>query len=267
MKVATLLCPPILCKKSPRNPDLKEVGHSLSLDEKQSPLEYGSVCIPPAVSVDKAAQASGSWELEANVNQKHSIQTCHHISVSHYYWTFKDKSNFKMKKEDFETLQSIARLNCQIFPRGKKWKAPQQSAFRSFQKPQPTVWDWIWMGCEKDQKTTKWYKSRVAWAYVICITCIFEAETKSWITRLVRSLSTENKNRRDLVSLRGTSIHDSGVMWMFFPWDSGGELLNVPNVIVCQASWSKVLGQCPFDSRVPAAWACYCTIRTYFKCS
>ena len=63
--------------------------------------------------------------------------------------------------------------------------------------------------------------------------------------RLVRSLSTENKNRRDLVSLRGTSIHDSGVMWMFFPWDSGGELLNVPNVIVCQASWSKVLGQCP----------------------
>ena len=166
MKVATLLCPAILCKKSPRNPDLKEVGHSLSLDEKQSPLEYGSVCIPPAVSVDKAAQASGSWELEANVNQKHSIQTCHHISVSHYYWTFKDKSNFKMKKEDFETLQSIARLNWQIFPRGKKWKAPQQSAFRSFQKPQPTVWDWIWMGCEKDPKTTRWNKSRVAWAYV-----------------------------------------------------------------------------------------------------
>ncbi len=56
----TLLRLAILCKKSANNPDLKELGYSLLLDVKWSPLQYRSVCIAPAVSVDKAAQASGS---------------------------------------------------------------------------------------------------------------------------------------------------------------------------------------------------------------
>ena len=137
------------------------------------------------------------------------------------------QSNFKMKEGDFETLQSIARSELPNFPtrhhaanmtKQKVKRLLNKAPSGAFKSLNPQSRDWIWMWCEKDQKKQPSGinpELHGPMSYVSPASLRQKQNHESPASS--GPFSTENKNRRDLVSLRGTSIHDSGVMWMFFP--------------------------------------------------